>query len=136
MALTDTAIRNATAGLKDRKLADEKGLYLLVTAGGSDGTRWITLSGVHFHRLSLASLGPAASQPDTPETNRGRKPKYDWPTAINTCWGRIYRGEPPVANQADVEKLLIDILRVGDDEPGESTVRPYARQIWAEHTKP
>lgn len=35
MALTDTAIRNATAGPKDRKLADEKGLYLLVTAGGS-----------------------------------------------------------------------------------------------------
>lgn len=35
MALTDTAIRNATAGTKDRKLADEKGLYLLITAGGS-----------------------------------------------------------------------------------------------------
>ncbi len=35
MALTDTTIRNATAGPKDRKLADEKGLYLLVTAGGS-----------------------------------------------------------------------------------------------------
>lgn len=35
MALTDTAIRNATAGTKDRKLADDKGLYLLVTAGGS-----------------------------------------------------------------------------------------------------
>ncbi|HVR90238.1 MAG TPA: integrase arm-type DNA-binding domain-containing protein [Novosphingobium sp.] len=35
MALTDTAIRTATAGAKDRKLADDKGLYLLVTAGGS-----------------------------------------------------------------------------------------------------
>ena len=35
MALTDTAIRNATAGTKDRKLADDKGLFLLVTAGGS-----------------------------------------------------------------------------------------------------
>jgi Arm DNA-binding domain len=35
MALTDTAIRTATAGTKDRKLADDKGLYLLVTAGGS-----------------------------------------------------------------------------------------------------
>ena len=35
MALTDTAIRNATAGIKDFKLADGKGLYLLVTTGGS-----------------------------------------------------------------------------------------------------
>lgn len=35
MALTDTAIRLAKAGDNDRKLADEKGLYLLVTATGS-----------------------------------------------------------------------------------------------------
>jgi len=35
MALTDTAIRLAKAGETDRKLADEKGLYLLVTATGS-----------------------------------------------------------------------------------------------------
>ena len=30
MALTDTAIRLAKAGASDRKLADSKGLYLLV----------------------------------------------------------------------------------------------------------
>ena len=35
MALTDTMIRLAKAGESDRKLADEKGLYLLVTATGS-----------------------------------------------------------------------------------------------------
>jgi integrase len=35
MALTDTAIRTAKSGETDRKLADEKGLYLLVTATGS-----------------------------------------------------------------------------------------------------
>jgi integrase len=35
MALTDTAIRTAKAGEADRKLADEKGLYLLVTTTGS-----------------------------------------------------------------------------------------------------
>ena len=35
MALTDTTVRLAKAGDADRKLADEKGLYLLVTAGGS-----------------------------------------------------------------------------------------------------
>ena len=35
MALTDTAIRLAKAQASDRKLADSKGLYLLVTAAGS-----------------------------------------------------------------------------------------------------
>ena len=35
MALTDAAIRLAKAGDTDRKLADGKGLYLLVTATGS-----------------------------------------------------------------------------------------------------
>ncbi len=35
MALADTAIRLAKADTKDRKLADGKGLYLLVTASGS-----------------------------------------------------------------------------------------------------
>jgi integrase len=35
MALTDTVIRLAKAGETDRKLADEKGLYLLVTSTGS-----------------------------------------------------------------------------------------------------
>ena len=35
MALTDTAIRLVKAGGVERKLADEKGLYLLITASGS-----------------------------------------------------------------------------------------------------
>ena len=35
MALTDTAIRLAKAEASDRKLADGKGLYLLVAASGS-----------------------------------------------------------------------------------------------------
>jgi integrase len=35
MALSDTTVRLAKPGETDRKLADEKGLYLLVTAGGS-----------------------------------------------------------------------------------------------------
>ena len=35
MALTDTAIRLAKAGDSDRKLADGKGLYLLITPAGS-----------------------------------------------------------------------------------------------------
>lgn len=42
MALTDTAVRLAKPESKDRKLADEKGLYLLVTARGSKLWRWKT----------------------------------------------------------------------------------------------
>lgn len=101
-----------------------------------DKTRKVVLSGVHFHRASLAALGPASAPLESPTAPGGRKPKYDWPAAINACWGRIYRGEPPVTSQADVEKLLIEILAVGDEEPGESTVRPYASSIWKEHCKP
>lgn len=101
-----------------------------------EGTRWITLTGVHFYRSSLDVLDPAQAPLETPESNRGRKPKYDWLAATNACWGRIFRGEPPVGSQAEVEKLLIAILKVGDAEPAESTVRPYASQIWAECSKP
>jgi len=35
MALTDTAVKQAKAGEVERKMADERGLYLLVTASGS-----------------------------------------------------------------------------------------------------
>jgi hypothetical protein len=35
MALTDTAIRKAKPASKEWKLADERGLYLLVTPNGS-----------------------------------------------------------------------------------------------------
>jgi hypothetical protein len=35
MPLTDSVIRAAKAGDKDRKLTDEKGLYLLVSTSGS-----------------------------------------------------------------------------------------------------
>lgn len=35
MALTDKAIRSAATAAKDYKLADEKGMFLLITAGGS-----------------------------------------------------------------------------------------------------
>jgi hypothetical protein len=101
-----------------------------------DKTRKVVLSGVHFHRGSLAALGPASAPVEAPAARGGRKPKYDWPAAINACWGRIYRGEPPVESQADIEQLLIEILTVRDVEPGESTVRPYASAIWAQYSKP
>lgn len=103
---------------------------------GPNDTRKIVLSGVYFHCASLSTLGPNVSEAEPSPTKGGRPPKYDWPTAINACWGRIIRGEPPVTSQADVEKLLIQILTVGEREPGESTVRPFASAIWAEYEKP
>ena len=55
MALTDTAIRLAKAGESDRKLADEKGLYLLVTTTGSKLWRLKYRMGGKEKKLALGS---------------------------------------------------------------------------------
>ena len=55
MALTDTAIRQAKAKESDRKLADEKGLYLLVTATGSKLWRLKYRIGGKEKKLALGS---------------------------------------------------------------------------------
>lgn len=55
MALTDTAVRLAKAGAADRKLADEKGLYLLVTAIGSKLWRYKYRLNGKEKKLSLGS---------------------------------------------------------------------------------
>lgn len=54
MALTDTAIRKAKSAEREWKLADEKGLYLLVTPGGSK--LWRFKFRVHGNEKKL-SLG-------------------------------------------------------------------------------
>lgn len=100
-----------------------------------DGTRSMALSGVHFFRASLDALGQTPPPEEAPTSNRGRKPKYDWIAATNACWGLVYRGDASASTQSDIERLLIDLLRNGDDEPGESSVRPYASQIWSEASK-
>jgi len=55
MALTDTAIRLAKASGSDRKLADEKGLYLLVTATGSKLWRFKYRVGGKEKKLALGA---------------------------------------------------------------------------------
>ncbi|KQS03324.1 integrase [Sphingomonas sp. Leaf357] len=55
MALTDTAIRLAKAEESDRKLADEKGLYLLITATGSKLWRFKYRIGGKEKKLALGS---------------------------------------------------------------------------------
>ena len=47
-----------------------------------------------------------------------------------------YRGEFKPKVQADNELAKIKSLTVGDKEPSESTVRPYASAIWLEYKKP
>jgi hypothetical protein len=69
------------------------------------------------------------------ESRRGRKPKYDWPTATLAVFGLIYRGELQPEIQADIERALIDHLTRGESAPSESTVRPYARLVWDEYSK-
>lgn len=105
----------------------------------------LILSGVYFHAKTLRLLAghidevPAeASLVPDEQGKRGRKTSYDWYAAISTIWGKLFRNEllPLPENQADIEKALIDMLRVGDKEPGESTVRPYAKYIFEEYQKP
>jgi integrase len=64
MALTDTAVRNAKAEDKPRKLADEKGLFLLVTpTGNKSGGKWWRLKYRYAGKEKMLSLG---IYPDVP----------------------------------------------------------------------
>lgn len=71
----------------------------------------------------------------SPQTKRGRKPSYDWDAAVTAIWGKIYRGDLVPDSQAAIELAFIALLKVGDKEPSESTVRPYASRIWNEMQK-
>ncbi len=109
-------------------------------SGSGDGPtaiHYVMLSGVYFHRASLAALeGPKAPEPEVEKAKRGRKPEYDWAKASSEVWGKLYRGDLKAQNQADIELALIESLTVGDKSPGESTVRPYAQPIWEQYVKP
>jgi hypothetical protein len=100
------------------------------------GLTAITLSGVHFQRASLAVLAPRGSVAELAEpSNRGRKRKYDWDAAATAVWGQIFRAELIPTHQNDVERAVQRFLTKGDEEPSESTVRPYASRIWNEYEK-
>lgn len=73
MALTDTAIRTATAGPKDRKLADDKGLYLLVTAGGSKLWRFKYRVNGKEKKLSLGAYPEVSLKEARLACDRARK---------------------------------------------------------------
>jgi hypothetical protein len=100
--------------------------------------RWIKieLQGVYFHRSGLTNLGlGVVHEPTTGKVKSGRKPTYDWPAACLAIFGEIHRGDLKPESQADVERALISHLSRGDKQPSESTVRPYAKQIWEESQK-
>lgn len=95
----------------------------------------IELQGLHFHRSGLSSLGiadPAGASETKEHVRTGRRPTYDWGKATANVWGQIYRGDLKPSTQADIERALQTVLRRGDDEPSESTVRPHAKPIWDE----
>ena len=104
---------------------------------GPTSIQYVMLSGVHFHRASLAALdAPKALPQETGEQKRGRKPLYDWTGASSVIWGRLHRGELNPQTQADIEVALIDVLTKDDASPSESTVRPYAKPIWEQYQIP
>lgn len=104
---------------------------------GPGGINYMTLSGVHFTKDSLIAFRPNELTVETHDKLRiGRRPKWNWAEATSAVWGKLHRGELIPSVQADVEKALISLLRQGDIAPDESTVRPFARQIWEEFGKP
>jgi len=107
--------------------------------GKMDGAdHLIELQGLHFHRSGLINLGlapvPDFAEP-LPESRRGRKPEYDWPATTAAIWGKIYRGDLTPKNQAVIERAFLSLLKKGDKEPSESTVRPHAQAIWEQISK-
>ncbi len=97
--------------------------------------RSMELDGVHFLRESLDCLKPASQGEDQASPERGRKRKYNWEEATNHVWGEVYRGDLKPSQQSDIEQALQRVLRKGDVEPSEATVRPFARIIWEEFQK-
>jgi len=98
----------------------------------------ISLQGLHFHRSGLAFLGLDGLEGEDDaqaRSNRGRRPKYDWPAASAAIWGKIFRGDLQPGTQADIERAFQIHLAAGDREPSESTVRPFAKIIWDEFQK-
>ncbi|MFZ4748051.1 MAG: tyrosine-type recombinase/integrase [Sphingomonas sp.] len=73
MALTDTAIRQAKTGDIDRKLADDKGLYLLVTASGSKLWRLKYRIDGKEKKLSLGSYPEVGLKEARERRDAGRK---------------------------------------------------------------
>lgn len=107
--------------------------------GAKDGeTQRIVLQGLHFHKSGLINLGlgqEAEIDDPAPGAKRGRKPIYDWHQASAAIWGLIVRGDLVPKNQAQIEKAMQRHLAKGDEEPSESTVRPFAKLIWDEYSK-
>lgn len=73
MALTDTTVRLAKPESKDRKLADEKGLYLLVTANGSKLWRFKFRVGDKEKKLSLGSYPEVSLKDARAKRDEARK---------------------------------------------------------------
>ena len=73
MALTDTTVRTAKADSRDRKLADEKGLYLLVTASGSKLWRFKFRVGDREKKLSLGSYPDVSLKDARSKRDEARK---------------------------------------------------------------
>lgn len=90
----------------------------------------VTLSGVYFLRATIEAMGGGSSLTEPAQGKRGRPVVYDWVAATNAIWAKIYGNGLNPASQADVELAFIEQLRIGDREPGQSTVRPFAKALW------
>ncbi len=67
----------------------------------------------------------------------GRNRKFDWVTAGNAVWGKLYRADltPEKDQQVGIEKAFEKHFEMLGEYPGEATIRTYARDIYNEVTR-
>ncbi len=107
----------------------ELGNFSFTKGTGARGES-VILRGVHFFKESILAIIGDTKPIEHEQPARGAKPKYDWRKASNSVWAKIYDGTLIPSTQAEIEHALISALAEGDAMPSESTVRPFARDIW------
>lgn len=89
---------------------------------------WFSAWDIEVVPRDLGDVDPENEEPA--KLKSGRPAAYDWLEATNAIWAKLYGNELIPQVQADIERALILHLRKGDAEPGQSTVRPFAKAIW------
>lgn len=100
MALTDTAVRQAKADFRDRKISDGKGLYLLVTKGGSKLWRLKYRTDGKEKKLALGSYPEVSLKEAREKRDIARK------QLASGCDPSVLRREEKIAKQTAGENTF------------------------------
>lgn len=82
--------------------------------------------------LPLAATSSETGTNSRPARRAGGRPPKPWPEVMARIAGLIHLGDLKPANQADVERAMIEWFEARGKTVGESTVREPASLIWKE----